>query len=68
MIPRQRWAAGCLLSGLPCLPNGYQFIRQGVLINLGWGLVIAGSVITFLGAYLFYAPAKKAVETKDRKI
>ncbi len=59
MIPRQRLAAGCLLSGVPCIPNGYQFIRQSTLISLGWGLIVAGSALTLLGAYLlFVTPAK----------
>ncbi len=60
MIPRQRLAIGCLLSGVPCIPNGYRFIQQEVLINLGWGLMIVGSLITLLGGYLLFMPPQKA--------
>ena len=63
MIPRQRLAAGCLLSGIPCIPNGYQFIQQGTLISLGWGLIVAGTVLTLLGAYLLFVAPAKPVES-----
>jgi len=68
MILRQRLAIGSILTGVSCLPNGYQFIRQGYLVNFGWGLVVAGSALTLLGAYLFYSrpkPAPEAVSAKN---
>ncbi len=67
MIPRQRLAAGCLLSGVPCIPNGYQFIQQGTLISLGWGLMVAGSTLTLLGAYLLFVVPAKPVAPAEMK-
>lgn len=67
MVPRQRLAVGCLLSGLPCLANGYQFIQQEALINVGWGLVVAGTVISLVGAYLLYRLPQVAKNQKMTK-
>ena len=64
MILRQRLAIGCILTGMSCLPNGYQFVRQDVMPNFGWGLLIAGTVMTFLGGYLFYVQPGSSPEAK----
>jgi len=53
-MSKNTWAIGCVLTGIPCLPNGYQFIKQGEMVGFGWGLIVAGILFTSLGFYLFY--------------
>jgi len=53
-MSKNTWAIGCVLTGIPCLPNGYQFIKQGEMVGFGWGLIVAGILFTTLGFYLFY--------------
>ncbi len=62
-MSKNTWAIGCVLTGIPCLPNGYQFIKQGEMVGFGWGLIVAGILFTSLGFYLFYrlSTANKSV-------
>ena len=45
-MSKNTWAIGCVLTGIPCLPNGYQFIKQGEMVGFGWGLIVAGILFT----------------------
>ena len=62
-MSKNTWAIGCVLTGIPCLPNGYQFIKQGEMVGFGWGLIVAGILFTSIGFYLFYrlSTASKSV-------
>ncbi len=57
MLTRKTWGVAFIITGVPCMSNGYQFVRQEYMVSFGWGLGLVGIALTIFGIYLYSGEA-----------